>query len=99
MTQVSRYGHMLKVSVTKMTMHVTAHFRVSGSVLADTIDGEMLRADTTLELESPDPPERVARVVRNAERGCFVMQALLRPVPVATRTLVNGAPLPRAPEG
>jgi hypothetical protein len=35
----------------------------------------------------------VARVVRNAERGCFVMQALQHPVPVIGRTLVNGAPL------
>jgi organic hydroperoxide reductase OsmC/OhrA len=84
---------MLKVTVTKMTMHVTARFRVTGSVLNDTIDGEMLGAETTLELESPDPPERVARVVENAERGCFVMQALLRPVPVTGRTVVNGRPL------
>jgi hypothetical protein len=89
MTQVSRYGHMLKVTVTRMTMHVKASFRVTGSVLDDTIEGEMLGAETTLELESPDPPARVARVVRNAERGCFVMQALLRPVPVTGRTLLN----------
>jgi hypothetical protein len=92
MTQVSRYGHMLKVTVTRMTMHVKARFRVTGSVLNDTIDGEMLGAETTLELESPDPPDRLAKVVRNAERGCFVMQALLRPVPVVGRTLVNGQP-------
>jgi len=53
----------------------------------------MLGAETTLELESADPPDRVARVVRNAERGCFVMQALLRPVPVTGRTLLNRQPL------
>ena len=93
MTQVARYGHMLKVNVTRMTMHVKAHFRVSGSVLNDTVDAEMLGAETTLEIESPDPPERVAKVVRNAERGCFVMQALLRPVPVTGRTLLNGEAL------
>lgn len=93
MTQVSRYGHMLKVSVTRMTMHVKASFRVTGSVLDDTIEGAMLGAETTLELESPDPPDRVARVVRNAERGCFVMQALLRPVPVTGRVFLNHEPL------
>jgi OsmC-like protein len=93
MTQVSRYGHMLKVDVTKMTMHVTTRFRVRGSVLQDTIDAEMLGAETTLELESPAPPERVAKVIRNAERGCFVMQALLRPVPVTGRTRLNGKEL------
>jgi hypothetical protein len=32
----------------------------------------------------------VARVVRNAERGCFVMQALLNPVAVTGQTLLNG---------
>jgi organic hydroperoxide reductase OsmC/OhrA len=93
MTQVARYGHMLKVNVTRMTMHVKASFRVTGSVLNDTIDGEMLGAETTLELDSPDTPERVARVVRNAERGCFVMQALLRPVPVTGHTVLNGQAL------
>ncbi len=93
MTQVSRYGHMLKVTVNGMRMRVTAHFRVDGSVLNDTILGRMLGAETVLEIDSPDSPERVARVVRNAERGCFVMQALLNPVPVSGRTLLNGAPL------
>ena len=93
MTQVSRYGHMLKVTVTRMTMRVETRFRVTGAVLNDTIDAEMLGAETTLELESPDPPERVAKLIKNAERGCFVMQALLRPVPVTGRAILNGQPL------
>jgi uncharacterized OsmC-like protein len=84
---------MLKVTINGMRMHVTARFRVDGSVLKDTIQGQMLGAETTLELDSPDPPEQVARVVRNAERGCFVMQALVNPVPVTGRTVLNGAPL------
>ena len=94
MTQVSRYGHMLKVTVNGMRMRVRARYRVDGSVLSDTIQGQMLGAETTLEIDSPDPPERVARVVRNAERGCFVMQALLNPVPIAGTTVLNGQPLP-----
>lgn len=95
MTQVARYGHMLKVSISGMRMRVRARYRVDGSVLNDTIEGEMLGAETTLELESPDPPQQVARVVRNAERGCFVMQALLKPVPVTGATLLNGTALQR----
>jgi hypothetical protein len=95
MTQVSRYGHMLKVTVNGMRMRVTARYGVEGSVLNDTIQGRMLGAETTLEIDSPDPPAQVARVVRNAERGCFVMQALLQPVPVTGRTVLNGAPLAR----
>jgi len=81
---------MLKVTVNGMRMKVTARYRVDGSVLNDTIQGRMLGAETALEIDSPDPPALVARVVRNAERGCFVMQALLQPVPVTGRTLLNG---------
>jgi organic hydroperoxide reductase OsmC/OhrA len=84
---------MLKVTVKRMRMHVTARYRVDGSVLNDTVEGRMLGAETTLEIDSPDPPERVAKVVRNAERGCFVMQALQRPVQVTGRTLLNGVEL------
>jgi hypothetical protein len=94
MTQVSRYGHMLKVEIRGMRMRVAAQYRSTGSVLDDTMRSAMLGAETTLEIDSPEPPDRVAKVVRNAERGCFVMQALITPVPVSTRALLNGVPLP-----
>jgi hypothetical protein len=82
---------MLKMKVDKARMHVTARYKVGGSVLNDTVQAEVIGVDTRLELESAEPPDKVARLVRNAERGCFVMQGLLKPVPVATTTLLNGA--------
>jgi hypothetical protein len=93
MTQVSRYGHMLKVTVSAMRMRVRARYRVTGSVLNESVMASMVGAETTLEIDSPDEPALVAKVVRNAERGCFVMQALLKPVPVLTQTALNGQPL------
>jgi hypothetical protein len=93
MTQVARYGHMLKVAVDRMRMKVVARYRVDGSVLNDTVQARMVGAETVLEVDSPAPAELVARVVRNAERGCFVMQALLQPVPLTGRTLLNGVAL------
>lgn len=63
---------MLDVNVTKMTLRVSARFRVTGSVLHDSVEGEMLGADTTLELESPDPPERITKVIRNRTPGASV---------------------------
>lgn len=93
MTQVSRFGHMLKMKMEKARMHVTARYKVEGSVLNDTVQAEVVGIETRLEVESPEPPDKVARLVRNAEKGCFVMQGLLKPVPVATTTLLNGAPL------
>ena len=93
MTQVSRYGHMLKVTVRAMRMRVRARYRVTGSVLNDTVMASMVGAETTLEVDSPDAPTQVAKVVRNAERGCFVMQALLQPVPIVSKTVLNGMSL------
>ena len=93
MTQVSRYGHMLKLTVRAMQMRVRARYRVTGSVLNDTVVASMVGAETTLEIDSPDAPTQVAKVVRNAERGCFVMQALLQPVPIVSKTVLNGMSL------
>ena len=90
MTQVSRYGHMLKMKVDKVRMRVTARYKVEGSVLNDTVQADMVGVETRLELESPEPPEKIARLVRNAERGCFVMQGLIKPVPVSGTTVLNG---------
>jgi len=88
---------MLKVAVNSMRMRVLARYRTEGSVLNDTVEASMLGAETTLELDSPDSPERVAKLVRNAERGCFVMQALVKPVSITGRTILNGTPLPTNP--
>ena len=84
---------MLKVTVTGMRMHVRARYRVTGSVLNDSVMAAMVGAETTLEIDSPDAPARVAKVVQNAEHGCFVMQALLQPVPVTSQTVLNGLSL------
>jgi hypothetical protein len=84
---------MLKMKVDRMRMHITARYKVEGSVLSDTVQAQMVGVATRLELESPEPPEKIARLVRNAERGCFVMQGLINPVPVTGTTVLNGAPV------
>lgn len=93
MTQVARYGHMLKVPIDGMRMRVVSRYRVDGSVLSDTVEANMLGAETTLELRSAAPADQVGRVVRNAARGCFVLQALQKPVAVSGTTTLNGQPL------
>ena len=93
MTQVSRYGHMLKMKIDKVRMHVSARYRVEGSVLQDTVEANVIAVETRLEIQSPEPAEKIARLVRNAERGCFVMQALQKPVTIAATTVLNGQPV------
>ncbi len=50
---------MLKVTVTGMRMLVRARYRVTGSVLDDSVMGAMVGAETTLEIDSPADQARV----------------------------------------
>lgn len=85
---------MMKVSVSKARVHVSMRNRQEGSVLQGTVKTSCLGIETRLELESDEPPERIATMVRNAENGCFTMQALLTPVPFTRAVTLNGSPLP-----
>jgi organic hydroperoxide reductase OsmC/OhrA len=85
---------MMKVSVNKARVHVTMRNRQEGSVLQGTVKTTCLGIETRLELESDQPLERVAALVRNAENGCFTMQALLNAVPVTSTVTLNGTALP-----
>jgi uncharacterized OsmC-like protein len=82
---------MMKVEIRKARVKVTARFKNEGSVLRETIDAQGVGFETDLDVESDAPPERVAAVVRNSEKGCYVMQTILKPTPVETRVTLNGA--------
>jgi hypothetical protein len=82
---------MLKTHIDKAKVYVTARFKSEGSVLRETVQAEGLGFETRCELTSKEPADRVAKVVRNAESGCYVMQAILKPTPVNSEYTLNGA--------
>jgi len=84
---------MMKVKIDKARVRVSAKYHVEGSVLAQTIQAEGQGVETHLEIESPDPPEKVAGVIRNAENGCYTIQTIKHPTPVQTTAALNGQPL------
>jgi hypothetical protein len=84
---------MMKVRIDKARARVTAKYYVEGSVLAQTIRAEGRGIETHLEIESPEPPERVAAVIRNAENGCYTIQTVKHPTPAETTASLNGQPL------
>ena len=90
LTQLSRYGEMLKVHIEKAKIHVWARFKSEGSVLRETVRAAGLGFEMQCELRSDAAPEKVAAVVRNAENGCYVMQTILKPTPVESRFTLNG---------
>jgi organic hydroperoxide reductase OsmC/OhrA len=84
---------MMKTPIQKARVHVAMKNKTEGSVLQGTVKAACLGIETRVELESDQPPDRVAAVVRNAEHGCFTMQALLAPVEITRSFTLNGAPL------
>jgi hypothetical protein len=87
---------MMKVPINKARVHVSMRNQQGGSVLQRTVKASCLGIETRLELESEEPPERVAAMVQNAENGCYTMQALLQPVRFTSTVTLNGSSLPIA---
>ncbi len=109
LTQIVRYGRMLKVEFKSARCTVMAHWTSSGSVFAGTISSTCHGIETHTEIDSTDDAARVAALLRNAEGGCYAQSAIQHPLPLwgpprstaklsATRTthgLFPGADNPR----
>jgi hypothetical protein len=81
---------MLKTHIEKAKVFVTARFKNEGSVLRETVQAEGLGIETRCEITSSAAPEMVAKVLRNAEAGCYVIQTIRRPTDVTGEYTLNG---------
>lgn len=84
---------MMKIVVKKARCHVSMRNKSEGSVLQSTVQATCLGFEARLELESDEPPDRIRALLRNAEHGCFTMQALTVAVPYDRSVTLNGAAL------
>lgn len=82
---------MLKTHIDKAKVYVTARFKNEGSVLRETVQAEGLGVEMRCEITSKEAPEKIAKVVRNAEAGCYVIQTIRRPTDVKSEYTLNGA--------
>jgi hypothetical protein len=92
MTQIERYSQLMKVNITKVRAKAAVHFDITGSVLAGTIMAGAPKVETKYEIESPDDPARVAKMLRNAKNGCWVRAAVANPTPFVETLILNGEP-------
>jgi organic hydroperoxide reductase OsmC/OhrA len=83
---------MLKTHIDKVKVFVTARFKSEGSVLRETVQAQGLGVQTRCEIVSSEPPEKIAKVIRNAEAGCYVIQTIRNPTAVLSEYSLNGAP-------
>ena len=82
---------MLKTHIDKAKIFVTARFKSEGSVLRETVQAEGLGVETRCEITSSEPADKVAKVIRNAEAGCYVIQTIRKPTEVKSEYRLNGA--------
>jgi len=81
---------MLKTHIEKAKIFVTARFKNEGSVLRETVQAEALGVETRCEITTNEPAEKVAKVIRNAEAGCYVIQTIRNPTAVKSEYTLNG---------
>ena len=93
LTQLHRYSDMMKVSLRDAKVTVRSGFRTDGSVLRGTVMASTVDFQVEFDVESDDPPDRVAACIDAAEAGCFVMQAIVQPTEVTRTVRLNGAAL------
>jgi hypothetical protein len=83
---------MLKTQIDKAKVFVTARFKNEGSVLRETVQAQGLGIETRCDIISSEPADKVAKVVRNAEAGCYVIQTIRNPTAMNSEYRLNGQP-------
>ena len=90
LTQIERYGRMLKADISEARCRVYADFEAGGSVLAGTVDSWCSGVTTEVEIESDESPELIAAVLHNADRGCYIRATVRSATNVVTTVELNG---------
>ena len=81
---------MMKMKVTKASCKVRFRKFLGGSVLKGTVYNRWDGVDTHLAIESDEPAEKIAHLVRNAKNGCFAEGLITQAVPLNSTVEVNG---------
>jgi hypothetical protein len=93
MTQMVRYGHMLKAKLQRVRIRTRIGWYSEGSVLAGTIGSRCTGVESHVDVDSEDDPALVAALIHNARGGCYAEAALAQPLEVRATAALNGAEL------
>ena len=88
-----RSAQLLKIDARSVKVRVSARFRRAGSIVAGTVNAGCDGVTLQVEMDSDESPERIAELIRVAERSCYTAGALREPVPVELGAVINGQPL------
>jgi hypothetical protein len=81
---------MMKLPIRNVRVKVSARYHRAGSILAGTATAGCDTVRTDVQLDSDEPDERIAELIRVAENSCYTIGALRNPVPTELGVVLNG---------
>ena len=84
---------MMKTPFKKASCRVDFDYFLKGSVLKGTVESGCTAVRTHFVVESDEPGEKVAALIRNAKQGCFAENMVTAAVPLTSTIELNGSPL------
>ena len=93
LTQFARLSEQLKLPYTQARVSQTTHFIRGGTVIENDIYGEPGELVTNIDVDSDEPADKVARIVKLAEQSCFAIQSMMRNTPVSASATLKGEAL------
>jgi hypothetical protein len=83
---------MMKMKVGGANCRVVFRKHLGGSVLKGTVFNRWEGVSTHLKVQSDEPAEKLAHLIRNAKAGCFAEGLITQQVPLHSHIEVNGKP-------
>jgi hypothetical protein len=84
---------MMKLKVSNANCRVVLRKHLGGSVLKGTVFNRWEGVSTYLKVESEEPADKLAHLIKNAKAGCFAEGLITQQVPLHSHIEVNGKPV------
>jgi len=83
---------MMKMKVSNANCRVVMRKHLGGSVLKGTVFNRWESIATHLTVDSDEPADKLAHLLKNAKAGCFAEGLITQQVPLHSHIEVNGRP-------
>jgi hypothetical protein len=83
---------MMKMKVSGANCRVILRKHLGGSVMKGTVFNRWEGVTTHLKVDSDEPADKLAHLIRNAKAGCFAEGLITQQVPLHSHIEVNGKP-------
>ncbi len=83
---------MMKMKVSGASCRVILRKHLGGSVMKGTVFNRWEGVTTHLKVDSDEPAEKLAHLIKNAKAGCFAEGLITQQVPLTSHIELNGKP-------